>query len=455
MDSPYVSKRSHDWLKIKTHKRQEAIIVGYTQPQGSRKHFGALLLGAYNHQKNLVYIGAVGTGFDAKLLADIFAKLKPLIQTKCPFKTSPKLRVPAIWVKPRLVCEISFEEWTSDGRMRQPVFEGIRMDKMAIDVKKEEPIKLNLIEETASKNRKAKINSPDDKFKISHPDKIFWPQLKLTKGDLLKYYQDVSKWILPYLKNRPIMIKRFPDGVKGEGFIQKDTKNLHLPPGIETVVIEHEKKSISYFLIQNPATLEYVVNLGTIELHPFLSQISSPQKPDYFVIDLDPEDIEFSYVIETAKVLHAILEEFKINSVCKTSGKRGLHICIPMGRQYTFEQALQFGQILVQYAYEQMPEMTSLVRKPSKRQKKVYLDVLQNHYKQTVIAPYSARGTEFATVSTPLKWSEVKQGLDPKKFNITNVADRTKKLGDLFAPCLGKGINIQAILKKIQIKFGS
>ncbi len=448
MDSIYLSKRSREWLKIKTHKRQEAVIGGYTEPRGGRKNFGALLLGLYDDKKNFNYIGHVGGGFDTKLLKELHTKMQKLIRTKCPFKTVPKTNTPAIWLKPQLVCEVTFGEWTNDGRMRQPIFEGLRMDKKASSVKKEKAIKINPKKENP-RIKKKKIQG-DELVKFSNLDKVYWPKLKLTKGNLIDYYQSVADTILPYLKNRPVMIKRFPDGVTGESFIQKNTTSLHLPSWMQTIDIKHENKTISYFLIQDKESLEYVANLGTIELHPFLSQISKPEYPDYFVIDLDPENIAFEEVVKTAQVLHEVLEGLKIPSICKTSGKRGLHVCIPMGKKYTFEQALYFGQMIAQYAHEHIPDITSLVRQPAKRQKKVYLDVLQNHYKQTVIAPYSVRGTEWATVSTPLKWSEVKQGLDPQDFNIENIPKRLKKVGDLFSPTLGKGINLQNVLRNLK-----
>lgn len=450
MDSVYVSKRSRDWLKIKTHMRQEAVIGGFTQPRGGRKNFGALLLGVYDDNKKFHYIGHVGGGFDTRLLENIFAQMKPLIREKCPFKIKPKTNTPAVWLKPELVCEVTFGEWTNDGRMRQPIFEGMRMDKKASSVRKEKAI--SSLSNIGTK-KKALVKVPEEAIKFSNLEKNFWPKLKLTKGDLLNYYQQIADTILPFLKNRPMMLKRFPDGINGESFIQKDTKNLHLPSWIQTVEIEHDHKKIAYFLIQNKETLLYVINLGTIEMHPFLSQITNSDKPDYFVIDLDPEAIDFDRVIETAQVMNKVLDELNITNVCKTSGKRGMHICIPLGQKYTFEQALQFGQIIVEYVHSLIPDFTSILRKPAQRQKKVYLDILQNHYKQTVIAPYSARGTEFATVSTPLKWSEVKKGLDPKNFNITNVPSRIKKWGDIFAPMLGKEINMSAALKKLEQKI--
>lgn len=456
IDSTYVSLRSRNWLKIKTQMRQEAVIGGFTEPKGSRKNFGALLLGVYDDKKKFIYIGHVGGGFDEKLLKDIFAQMKPLVQKKCPFATIPKTNTPAVWLKPQLVCEVNFGEWTNDGRMRQPIFEGMRMDKKASSVKKEKAITIKPSKSaSAEKNTILKNQSQDSQVKFSNIEKIFWPKLKLTKGDLIHYYQDIADDILPYIKNRPMMLKRFPDGIEGESFIQKDSKNLNLPSWIQTVDIKHENKMISYFLIQDKQSLEYVVNLGTIEMHPFLSQVSSPENPDYFIIDLDPEAVEFGAVIKTALAVHEILDELKITNICKTSGKRGLHICLPLGRKYTFEHALHFGQVIVQYVHEQIPHITSLVRQPSRRQKKVYLDILQNHYKQTVVAPYSVRGNEFAAVSTPLKWSEVKKGLDPKDFNMKNVPARIKKVGDLFAPVLGKGLDISNALKILQRKLGN
>lgn len=445
MDSTYISKRSRDWLKIKTHMRQEAVIGGFTAPRGSRKNFGALLLGIYDKEKNFNYIGHTGGGFNQASLKDVYTKMKPLIQKNCPFKTTPKTNEKAFWIKPKLICEVTFGEWTSDGRMRQPIFEGLREDKKPSDVKRE------LVVEVAKQDKLPNTNPKE--VKITNRDKIFWPSLKLTKGDLIDYYLAISSYILPYLKNRPLTLRRFPNGVKGESFFQKDTKNLKLPSWIETVEIQHVHRKNSYFLIQDQPSLEYIVNLGTIEMHPFLSQINSPQFPDYFIIDLDPEAIAFSQVIETAQALYKILDEFEIPNYCKTSGKRGLHVCIPLGRKYTYQQALDFGQIITTYAHAKLPDLTSLERQPAKRQKRIYLDILQNHYMQTVVAPYSVRGTEDATVSTPLRWSEIKKGMVPEDFNMKTLPKRLKSLGDIFVPVLEKGINIPAILKKIERKL--
>lgn len=285
------------------------------------------------------------------------------------------------------------------------------------------------------------------KITFTNENKIYWPKEKYTKGDLIHYYQEVAPFILPYLKNRPIMLHRYPEGIDGIHFIQKDTKSLHLPSGIQTVSLTHETKVLTYFLIQNKATLEYIINLGTIELHPFLSRIDKPDYPDYFVLDLDPESVPFDTIIKTANTIHELFTEWGIPHYCKTSGGRGLHIWIPLKRKYTFDQSLQFGKIISHLIHRELPKITSLERKPSNRQKQIYLDVYQNHYKQTVVAPYSVRGKPNAPVSTPLEWNEVVKGMRPHDFTIKTVPARLKQIGDIFHPVLEKGFNLKQFLE--------
>ena len=443
-NSPYTSKRSSDWVKIKTHQRQEAVIGGFTAPQGSRTKFGALLLGVYEDNK-LKYIGHTGGGFSRQLLDDTYSKLEPLIQKGCPFETTPKPNAPVTWIKPKLVCEISFSEWTSDGKVRQPIFQGLRIDKKPKEVKMELP----QVVEPKDASSKKKSKSPQINF--THPEKIYWPNEKYTKEDMLHYYQEVSPFLLPHLKNHPVTLRRYPDGIAGESFYQKDSSSLHLPDWIQTVTIPQESRKVKYILIQDLPTLEYVLNLGAIEIHPFLSQAENLSNPDYMVIDLDPEDIPLDKVVEAAQVTHKLLDSIKVENVCKTSGKRGLHIFIPLQGKYNFEQAKQFGEILAAIINQQIPEFTSLERKPKNRQKKVYIDVYQNNLHQSVIAPYCLRALDGAPVSTPLDWKEVKKGLDPKKFNMKTVPERLKKLKkDLFKPVLGKGADLKAALKRLE-----
>lgn len=278
---------------------------------------------------------------------------------------------------------------------------------------------------------------------LTHPEKIYWPEDKYTKKDMMDYYQSVSSYILPFLKNRPMVLRRFPDGISGMNFVQKDTSSLHLPDFIQVIKIEHTEKNLTYFLIQDERSLEYVVNLGSIELHPFHAHLNKLDFPDYFVLDIDPVDVPFDTVIETTQIIHKLFDEWKIPHYCKTSGGRGMHIYIPLHAKYSIDQISTFGQLIGTIIHEQLPKITSLERSPSKRQNKIYLDVLQNRDKQTIVAPYSLRGRPHATVSTPIHFDELKKGLRPENFNIKTVPARLKEVGEIFSPILGKGFDMK------------
>lgn len=436
--SPYqLGKRSESWLKIKTHLRQEAIICGFTEPKGKREHFGSLILGLYQKGK-WIYVGKVGTGFSGKKLKELRQLLAPLIQKKSSFPFVPKINSPITWVKPKILCEIKFAEWTKERLMRQPVFMGLREDKNPEEVVKEKcmPIK-KMIEK--------KVNP-------THLDKVFWQEEGYTKGDLIDYYQQTANYILPYLIDRPESLLRHPNGTDKESFFQKNL--LHYPSWIHTEVIKnHEKKPIHFLVVKDLDSLLYMINLGCIEINPFNSRIQSLHYPDFMIFDLDPEDISFDEVVKVAQSIHQILSNLDIPSVCKTSGGRGLHIYVPMGAKYTHEQVTQFAKLLSLFVHNLLPGITSLEISPSKRQKKIYLDYLRNPFGQTAAAPYCVRPKPGAPVSTPLKWNEVKKGLDPKDFTIKTALNRFKKVGDLFKPVLGPGINLEQCLKKIGSKM--
>ncbi|MGE5297895.1 MAG: DNA ligase D [Acidobacteriaceae bacterium] len=445
MSSTYqIGKRGKDWLKIKARMQQEAVIVGFTEPLGSRSLFGALVLGVYENDK-LLYIGHAGTGFSEETLKSLYRQLKPLIQPRTPFAKEPKTNTSVTWVKPQLVCEVGFAEWTSEGQMRQPVFLGLRPDKKPKDVKKE-----------IGKPERQSFLGPDEQelrigsqpVKVTNLNKIYWPDEALTKGELIEYYRKVAPFILPYLKGRPETLHRFPNGIEGESFYQKDVDHK-TPDWVRTQKIRHEGKSVNYLLIENEASLVYAANLGCIEINPFNSTVERLDQPDYLVIDLDPEDILFEKVIETAQTVHKIFESLGVPNFCKTSGATGLHIYVPMGGKYTYEQTKQFARIIATLANSRLPEITSLERSPKNRQKKVYLDYLQNNKGQTLASAYSVRPVAKATVSAPLSWNEVRKGLTPQEFTIKTVLRRFEKKGDLFRGVLGKGINLEAILKKI------
>lgn len=293
------------------------------------------------------------------------------------------------------------------------------------------------------------ITIRDHALTLTHLNKIYWEKEKYTKGDLIHYYQEIASFILPYLKNRPMVLHRFPNGTEGESFYQKNT-SPSLPSWIQQVPIMHENREVNYLIVQNLETLLYIVNLGCIEMHPFHSKINALDFPDYLILDLDPEGIEFEHVIHTATVINRVLKELEVPSYCKTSGGRGLHIYVPLGgEKYTNEQSRQFAELIAQIVHEELPDITSLQRLPKNRQGKVYIDFLQNGLGKTVVAPYSLRPKPGAPISTPLEWDEVKKGLSPLQFNLQTIFERLKNKKDLFKPILGKGINLDKALKRL------
>lgn len=284
-------------------------------------------------------------------------------------------------------------------------------------------------------------------LKLTNLDKIFWPKEEITKGDLIRFYDEISPWILPYLKDRPVSLKRFPNGIHGESFFQKNI-TMH-PDWIKTIPIEHKNKTVHYILIQNEETLVFVANLGCIEIHPFFSRCNKLHYPDYMIFDLDPKEASFAKVIQVAQMLHEVLEEIEVPSYCKTSGATGLHITIPLGAKYTYDQVKKFAEVVAAIVHSRLPKITTLERSIAKREGKVYIDCYQNNLGQTIAAPYSLRARLGATVSTPLEWKEVQKGLNPKDYTLKTIFSRLKKFKDIYSPVLGKGINFQAALKNI------
>lgn len=444
--------RGLEWLKIKSRNRQEAVISGFTEPRGSRKDIGAVILGVYEGE-DLVYIGHTGAGSRTQDLAQLKSLLDPLVRESCPFKKKPKTNAAAHWVEPKLVCEVAFQEWTDDGAMRQPIFLGLREDKPPRKVRRElpkviEPEKsIAKGENSQSRTPASKINkrkvsktksSPQDEAFLTHLDKIYWPDEKITKGDLIAYYREIAPAVLPYLRDRPLSLHRHPNGIKGTSFFQKDVSRQPPPDWVATASIPSASNgaAIEYVLCQDKQSLLFVANLGCIELNPWNSRVCSLEEPDYLVIDLDPEEIGFKKVVEAALVVRDELDSAEIESCCKTSGKRGLHIFIPVVAGYTYDQATQFAQIIATLVHRKLPDSTSLVRSPSLRQGKVYLDYLQNRRGQTLAAAYSVRPVAGATVSTPLLWREVNKRLNPASFTIKTIANRLQKVGDPWKPVL-------------------
>ena len=459
-DSEYFEgSRSNNWLKIKQHKTDEAVIVGFTEPTGARSHFGALVLGVRT-KEGWHYAGHTGTGFSDALLKEVYGKLKKIITTSSPFKEKVKTNMPVTWVKPQYIAEIKFTEKTTDGKMRHPVFLRMRSDKTINDM--EPTIKVSTKKSTQRSAAKKKagekpLAGSEMKFGkntvvISHRDKVYFPEDKVTKGDVVDYYQSVAEYILPYLKDRPESLKRNPGGIKQAGFFHKDAGE-EAPPFVKSFKVHSESnnKEIDYIICNDRATLAYLNNLGCIELNPWNSTLQKPENPDYAIIDIDPSDKNnFDQVIETAKAFKKILDKAGADAYCKTSGSTGLHIFIPMGKKYDYEQVKNFTHILCGMVQEMLPGFTTLERNLSKRgDKHIYLDHLQNRRGQTLACAYSLRPKVGATVSTPLHWKEVKKGLHPGKFTIRNILARIKKEGDLFKGVLGKGIDMKKCLAKL------
>lgn len=289
-------------------------------------------------------------------------------------------------------------------------------------------------------------------LKLTNQQKLYWPDEKYTKGDLVNYYNDIADWILPYLKNRPQSLHRFPDGIKGFSFYQKDFDTKVIPAWLRTEEIysESNKENIDYLICNDKATLLYMANLGCIEMHPWNSRLKKLDNPDWLVIDLDPEDIAFTEVVKAALATKQVCDKLEIPCYCKTSGATGIHIYIPLGAKYEYEVARHFAQLIARQVHELLPDTTSMERQPKNRQKKIYLDYLQNSKGQTLAAPYSLRPKPGATVSTPLEWAEVNAKLSPSRFTIKNIIKRLEKKGDLWAPVLGKGVDIRKALKKLE-----
>ena len=473
--------RTKEWLKIKTEKRQEAIIAGYTKNENSSKKFSALLMGVYNNGE-LEFIGPVGTGFSMQVQQELLDKLAPLKISRCPFKVVPEYNKPSrfrpdppkatvTWVKPQLVAEVSSRASSGDG-MRQASFKGLREDKKAIEVTLEKaaktkdvvkaekgPAKPRVLSGAKDTARKSLLNPGDETqvreigghpLKFTNLSKIYWPKEKITKRDMLNYYYQVAPYMLPYMKDRPQTLNRYPHGINGESFYQKDITGK-VPEWIKgfPYYSEADRRQKNFLVCTDEASLMYIASLGCIEMNPWSSRAQSPDHPDWCIIDLDPDKNSFNDVIKAARVTKEVLDQVKIPSYCKTSGSTGLHIYIPLAAKYTYEESKEFGRRIVKLVHAQIPSFTSIERLTEKRKGKIYLDFLQNRPQATVATAYSLRPKPGAPVSAPLDWEEVKPGLRITDFNIFNMVSRVKEVGDLFKPVLGKGIDLPKAAKKL------
>ena len=454
-DSPYRNGRSSDWLKIRADRIDDFVVVGFSKPKGSRGGFGSLHVGAYKDGR-LIYCGRAGSGFSGNELSEIRATLQGLVRKTPPCDPPEHGTLPKgtdhTWVEPRLVCDVRYKEFTKDGLLRQSVFVRFRDDKKPEDVKM--PGAGSTGQDEALADPAPARTAPSSvlrEVKFSNLDKVFWPEEGYTKGDLIDYYRSMGPWLLPYLKNRPVVLTRYPDGINGKSFYQKDAPGF-VPDWIQTIPIwsEDTQRDIQYFVCNDVETLVYLVNLGTIPLHIWMSRIDDLTRPDWCLIDLDPKDAPFANVITLAKTMKKLCDDVGMPAFIKTTGKSGLHIMLPLGRQLTYAQCLQLAILFARLVTDQHTAIATTARTISKREGKVYVDAFQNRAGQLMVAPYSVRPSPQAPVSMPIEWDEVNGKLHNTNFTIANALKRMQKLGhDPVASVLELKPNLVGVLERL------
>ncbi|MBV8905985.1 MAG: DNA ligase D [Acidobacteriia bacterium] len=466
--SRYESKRSREWLKVKIVNEQEFVIGGFTEPQGDRQYFGALLLGVYDEagsgRKELRWVGNVGTGFDQKLLASLYQRLKPLIAEECPFAERPKPDRGITWVRPELVCQVKFGEWTQDRRLRAPVFLGLRNDVAPREVHQEsgdsgsgasEP---GAGEEFFGPNEKEVVRQVGGHpLKFTNLNKVFYPAEGYTKRDVLNYYAAIADLILPHLEDRPLSLKRYPNGITKEYFFQKNSPESFAPwLRTELIESEHNQAPINYVFADDLAGLLYLVNLGCIDHNPWMSRVPTLDNPDFILIDLDPQECPFEMIVDAALLVKGVLDRIGLTGYPKTTGGRGMHVYVPVETVYTYQETRTFAELIERLVFAQRPNLFTRPRSVAKREKnRVYFDYLQNGKSKTIAAPYVLRAYPGAPVATPLEWSEVRHGLDPKQFHIGNVRERFAQKRDLFRGVLDKSQKLEKALEKLEGIFSA
>ena len=446
-DSTYRSGRSSDWLKLRVEKSGDFVIVGYTVPRRGRVGVGALHLAVWDpDDARLRYAGRVGTGLSDKQLDEIRRALDETRLNKPPCAGAPT-GSGHVWARGERVCEVRYREWTEEGYLRQPVFLRFRSDK-----KPEECAPPLAVSAERAPPEPVTVEAPVDKsFTESNRDKIFWPDEKYTKGDLLDYYRAVSPWLLHYLRDRPVVLTRYPDGIAGKSFFQKDAP-VFCPPWLRTERMwsEQAEREIDHFVCDDVESLLYLVNLGTIPLHVWGSRVKTLERPDWCILDLDPKGAPFSHVIEVALCVRELCEEIALPAYPKTSGSTGLHVLVPLGRALTFDQCKTLGELLARVVVDRLPERATVERVIGKRGGRVYVDFLQNGHGKLLAAPLGVRPLPGAPVSAPLEWREVKDGLTPGAFTIKNVPARLQRMKvDPLAPVVDETPDLEAILARL------
>ena len=475
-DAPYRGTRSGDWLKIKCPLVRNFVIGGYTNPEGTRTHFGALLMGMYDDNGELRFMDKVGTGFNRAMLEKIHGLLEPLKRSSSPFrKPKPEEPTPprdAHFTEPKLVCEVRFGEFTNHGGVRHASFLRLMSDVdphdcrfEMIDESESSSIATDgedLSEPGSAIREAAAPTGPDgsnqkqadDSRKVvtTHPEKIFWPKEGYTKGEMVDYYRAISKWMLPYLADRPVMLTRFPDGIAGKSFYQKDAPAF-APRWLrlEKIYSEDADREISYFIIDSEEALAYVANLAAITIHIWSSRTVHLERPDWLLFDIDPKGSTTPNAVIVANEVAKTLRDLGMRPYLKTSGQMGLHVVVGLKPKYTYEQAKMFSELVGRLVVAKIPEVATLNRNPSTRKGKVYIDYLQLGHGKTIAAPFSLRAQDGAPASAPLKWTEARTDLDPREFNIKTLPERMKRLGsDPFLGALTDQMTLEEALPVLE-----
>src|SRR3954468_3330892 len=487
-------RRTLEWRKLKLVKRQELVVGGFTEPRGARAHFGALLLGLPTASGRLRYAGHVGGGFTEKELAHVWRQLTARKTSTSPFDGPLPANEKPHWVRPELVAEVQFAEWTTEGYLRQPVYLGLRDDlvpeSLNIEVKPPEPPPAPSVSAAAAPKRSSRASSKDKAvanagelsnvaelgkivgafealaargsgklelpggaaIELGNLRKPLWPALGLTKGDLFRYYLAVSPYLLPVVRDRPLVMKRFPDGIAGNAFYQQRAPEP-VPRGVRSERVDIGDDVPARLVGGDLATLLHMVQLAVISQDPWFSRAQSPQQMDCAAIDLDPmAEAPFSRVRDVARWVHDELDALGIPGWLKTSGSRGLHIFLPLRRGTSYESGMLFCQIIASFVVHQHPEAATVERTVNKRDPKtVYIDCLQNISGKTLACAYSARASDYAGASTPLGWNELDDRLDPRAFTIRTLPARLAEVGDLWAGLRqAPGIDLEAALERAQ-----
>jgi bifunctional non-homologous end joining protein LigD len=447
VDSPYrVGRRTREWLKIKTENNEEFVVAGYTRGSGRRaKTFGSLVL-AVNEGDELRYVGNVGTGFDDAEIRKLLKLLRPLHRDTSPFRVAPKMprvrKGDVQWVEPRLVAQVRFGEWTHDDHLRHPAYLGIREDKSAGEVTREQPAS------DVVRNGKREL-------RLSNLDKLYWAPEAITKGDLVRYYEAVADVILPHLRDRPFTMRRYPDGAYAEAFFQKDAPK-HMPDWIPTYRAlvstrdkSRSKKWVNFPLVNDELALLWMVNMGCIDMNAWYSRVDKPDRPDFVLFDLDPTpEVPWPQTIEVALILKELLDALGLKSFPKTSGGKGFHVLVPLDRRSTYEDTRAFAEVVAGAIARAHPKLATTEWSKARR-RGVLIDANQNGEGKTIASVYSVRPKPNAPVSTPLGWDEVDTKLNPTIYTMPVVVERVRERGDVYADVLTTRQSLSRALKQL------